>query len=411
MYKIYRFITFIITPIILINIYIRILKNKEDKKRVNERLGLSNFKKPKNKEVIWIHAASVGEFKSCDFLINHYHKSYCLLVTTTTRTAADYALKKYKNKIIHQYAPFDVVKWVNNFINNWKPKLVIWIESDLWPNTLLNIKKNNIKSIFLNGRISPNSFKLWKIFASFYKTILSTFSHIYAQSVDDLNRMKTLSNLKIEYIGNLKLSSKKDSKLVKEINDQTTIMIASTHKVEDEIIIPHLIKILSKFKNLKFYIAPRHVQRSKIIYDLLKKNKVTVKFESNLIEKNDTSFSIIDSYGKIEDYYNKSDIVILGGSFTTNGGHNPIEPARAYCALITGQYVYNWKNLYEEMNHAKACYILKKPNEIEIYLKKLITNKRLLESMKKNAFNFSRQNFFDEIKLVDIINRSLKYHA
>ena len=216
MYKIYRLITFLITPIIFINIYIRILKNKEDKKRISERFGLSKIKKPNNKEVIWIHAASVGEFKSCDFLINHYHKLYCLLITTTTKTAADYALKKYGNKIIHQYAPFDIVKWVNNFINNWKPKLVIWIESDLWPNTLFNIKKNNIKSIFLNGRISPKSFKQWKIFSYFYKTILSTFSHIYAQSIDDQNRMKILSNLKVEYIGNLKLTLKKDSNIFKK---------------------------------------------------------------------------------------------------------------------------------------------------------------------------------------------------
>ena len=411
MYKIYRLITFLLTPIILINIYIKILKNKEDKKRVSERFGLSKIKKPNNKEVIWIHAASVGEFKSCDFLINHYHKLYCLLITTTTKTAADYALKKYGNKIIHQYAPFDIVKWVNNFINNWKPKLVIWIESDLWPNTLFNIKKNNIKSIFLNGRISPKSFKQWKIFSYFYKTILSTFSHIYAQSIDDQNRMKILSNLKVEYIGNLKLTLKKDSNIFKKTNDQITIMVASTHKEEDEMIIPYVIKILNEFKDIKFYIAPRHLQRSKIIYDLLKKNKVNVEFESKLNKKNEMSFVVIDSFGKVENYFIQSDIVILGGSFTKNGGHNPIEPARANCALLAGQYVYNWKNLYDEMNNSKACYILNKPYEIEIYLKKLIKNKKLLENMKKNAFDFSKQNFFDEIKLVDTINRNLKYHA
>ena len=411
MYSAYRFITYLFIPIIIINIFIRILKNKEDKKRIKERFGKSSLIKPIDKEIIWIHTASVGEFKSCDYLIKKYHKAYCLLVTTTTKTAADYAEKYYSDKIIHQYAPFDVIIWINNFLNFWKPKLVIWIESDLWPNTLLNIKKNNIKSILLNARISPKSFKIWKKFSSYYNKILNSFSYIFAQSADDLKRIQSITNTKIEYIGNLKLTFKEKKYKTKNINSKITVMIGSTHKKEEELIIPNIINIIDKFKDIQIYIAPRHPERSFEIFKLLKKNKINANFDSDKMHNKNTSFIIIDSFGKMEEYFLKSDIVILGGSFTKNGGHNPIEPARAGCALITGPYIYNWNNLYDDMINANACYKVKKPHEIEVYLKKLITNKKLLEKIKQNASIFSEKDFFDENKLVQVINRNLKHHA
>ena len=77
--------------------------------------------------MIWIHAASIGEFKSADLLIYSLYKNYTILVTTTTVSAANFASKNYNNKIIHQFAPLDINFWVEKFLNKWKPNLVIWI--------------------------------------------------------------------------------------------------------------------------------------------------------------------------------------------------------------------------------------------------------------------------------------------
>ena len=170
MLRIYRLFSLIAIPYILLNTYWRIYKNKEDKKRYKERFGKTSLKKPIN-EIIWIHAASVGEFKSTNIIIEAYYEKYSILVTTTTKTAAEYASKHYSEKIIHQYAPFDVKIWINRFLIYWKPILVLWIESDLWPNTLSMIKKNKINSLFLNARISPKSYNRWKRFSKSYITI------------------------------------------------------------------------------------------------------------------------------------------------------------------------------------------------------------------------------------------------
>ena len=185
----YQLLGLILIPIIKINLHLRILKGKEDKIRYLERFGVSSIKRPLGK-IIWIHAASIGEFKSSSILINKLHSNFNILVTTTTLSAANYAIENYGNKIIHQYAPLDITKWVNRFLETWKPQLTIWIESDLWPITLHLLKKKSIKSILINSRISPQSYKKWKYIKFFYKNIVSTFDEIFAQSPLDKKRIE-----------------------------------------------------------------------------------------------------------------------------------------------------------------------------------------------------------------------------
>ena len=410
MHKLYIIISYILIPFIIINTYFRILRNKEDKNRYKERFSITTLKKPNEKDVIWIHAASVGEFKSSDFIINNFYKNYCILVTTTTKTASEYALKNYGGKIIHQFAPFDVLVWINKFLTTWKPKLVIWIESDLWPNTIVRLKEKNISSIYLNARISPKSYIKWQYFSSYYKFITQTFSNIYAQSLNDVNRIQKLTNINIEYLGNLKLTKKGISIPNYEVSENIIIMIASTHNKEDEIIIPQLKIISKKYPLTKFFISPRHPNRSKIIYNLLKSENLEVGYESSLKNKN-YRFLIVDSFGKMSEFYRKSDIVFLGGSFTNNGGHNPIEAAVENCAILTGPKVFNWQNLFEDMLAKKSCIIINKPNELKIEILQLMKNKNLIKNLKSNAFNFADKNFFEESRLLALLKKKLSSNA
>ena len=125
----YQFLGFLIIPIIKLNIYLRILQQKEDINRYYERYGISKLERPPG-QLMWIHASSVGEFKSVSTIIDRLHKNFTILVTTTTLTASDYSINQFGSKIIHQYAPFDIQIWVNRFLYKWKPTLVLWVESD-----------------------------------------------------------------------------------------------------------------------------------------------------------------------------------------------------------------------------------------------------------------------------------------
>jgi len=412
MHNIYIIVSFFFIPFVIINTYIRVIRNKEDKIRYRERFGLTKYKKPNNKDVIWIHASSLGEFKSCDFLINNYYQKYCILVTTTTKTASDYALNNYGKKIIHQYAPLDIKIWIERFINNWKPDLSIWIESDLWPVTLKILKEKSIKSILLNLRISPKSFEKWLLFKNLYTDMLSGFNEIFVQSLQDQKRIKKLTNLKIKYIGNLKLSESEkntnsNTKIKKYLKKNKIIFLASTHKNEEKQFFNIINYISKNLNNYKIIIAPRHPERSEEIISDLKNNKI----DCSLINKSKNfkeKLFIINTFGQMQFYFSISDIVFLGGSLVKMGGHNPIEPARNNCAIITGPNIFNWHDIYKDMEKFKSCLIFNNIKEIENFIKNINKNNKKLVLLKRKAREFSKKNFFDTKLLFKIIKNNIK---
>ena len=131
MFKIYKIISYILLPVIIVNLFIRILIKKEHKERFVERFGKPTIKKNDDKKLLWIHAASIGEFKSTNLIIDRYYKVFNILVTTTTKSSADYINEFYKNKVVHQYIPFDVPIWCSKFLNFWEPNLILWMNQNL----------------------------------------------------------------------------------------------------------------------------------------------------------------------------------------------------------------------------------------------------------------------------------------
>ena len=413
MIYIYKVLSLILIPFIKLNIQNRIKKGKELPLRYKERFGKSDFIKKTNKKIIWIHAASVGEFKSANFFIETFHQKYTLLITTTTVSAANYAEKNYGDKIIHQFAPLDITVWIKKFLFYWKPTLIIWIESDLWPITLDIIRKQKIKAILVNVRMSPKSFKRWKKIPLFYSQLLNSFSEIYAQSKNDQERIQLLTKRNIKFIGNLKFSNiNNNSKKITCINlnknnNIITLMISSTHANEEEMLMPIIKDLLKKFNHLQIIIAPRHPERSKELIALCDSFKLIANLES---EKNkNNSIIIINSFGILSNYFILSDIVFLGGSLIPAGGHNPIEPAIHNCAILTGPQIFNWQNIFDDMINNKACLKIQSIQELKTQLNNLINDKKKTETMKTNAYNFAQNQFVDTNILKKIINNYMNF--
>ena len=414
MIYLYKILGFIFIPIIKINIYFRLKNKKELKSRYKERYGYSNYKFNNSKKVIWIHAASVGEFKTSDYFINKYNENYNLLITTTTVSAAEYAIKNYGKKIIHQFAPLDVNIWINKFLKKWDPYFIIWIESDLWPATLDNIKKKKINAILVNLRLSPKSLKKWKIFPSFYNNLLECFSEIFVQSKLDKERISQISNKNVKFIGNLKFTlsqnydfQNRQTNNYKKQKDTFFLMLTSTHLGEESLLLPMIKDILEKYKNLNLIIAPRHPERSKEITDLCS----LMNLRSHLFSENSNTNNkilIIDSFGVLPKYFEISDIVFLGGSLIPAGGHNPIEPAFHKCAILTGSHIFNWQNIFEDMIEKKGCLKVGSIEDLKISLESLLDSKDKIFDMKKNSFEFAQKQSVDTTFLDNTINKYLK---
>ena len=169
MLLIYRYLINFFFPIIIIIIFFRSLFNKEDKDRFKEKLFSSSFNitKDYNKELIWFHAASIGELKSIIPLIKKLNEKnkFEFLITTVTLSSANLIKKELLNEknIIHRFFPIDKSNLVQRFLDSWSPNLIIFVDSEIWPNFILNIKQRNIPLILLNGRITKKTFLRWNL--------------------------------------------------------------------------------------------------------------------------------------------------------------------------------------------------------------------------------------------------------
>ena len=212
MYFFYNILTnfvIIMSPAIIVY---RILKGKEDIKRIGEKFCIYSQKKSKKK--IWIHAASVGELMSIVPVIQKLEKNKKIkniLLSTTTTSSAKIFKKQRLKKTTHVYFPLDNNYIVKRFIKYWNPELAIFIDSEIWPNMFRNLKLNKIPIVIMNARITERSFNKWQIFPSFANQVFGNISLALPQNLETLKYLKLLKVKNMKMAGNLKYYGQKNS--------------------------------------------------------------------------------------------------------------------------------------------------------------------------------------------------------
>ncbi len=374
MLLIYRYLTNIFFPLIVILIFFRTWFNKEDKKRFKEKLFSSSFNIIKNhkKKLIWFHAASIGELKSVILLIKKLNEKneFEFLVTTVTLSSAQLITKELSNEknIIHRFFPFDKLNLVKKFLECWSPNLIIFVDSEIWPNFILEIKKRNIPLVLLNGRITKKTFLRWSLIPRIAEKIFQSFELCLPSSNESRGYLEKFKVKNIKYFGNLKLSSKNVSADLNFKNKEILIRhkfwcAVSTHKEEDLFCINTHLKIKKNHDKIITIIIPRHINRAKSIQSSCKKFNLESQIlsEGELIEDN-KEVVIINSYGVMQDYLSICKSVFIGKSmikkFQSVGGQNPIEAAKLGCKIYHGPYIYNFQEVYELFQKHKISEII-----------------------------------------------------
>ena len=304
---IYRFLINIIlitSPIIFL---FRVYKKKENLKSYIEKLGFSSKRKNRG-NLIWFHGASVGELQSIIPLLERFEKEKKItqiLVTSNTLSSSKIIQKQKLKKTIHQFFPIDSNFISKKFINYWSPSKAYFIDSEIWPNTILNLKLKKIPMVLINGRISKKSFGRWNFFQDFSKKIFSNFNLCLASSNESLNYLKKLKIRNVKFIGNLKFSqsenkiSEINQKLKKFFIKKKVWCASSTHQSEEIICGNTHLKLKKKFKNIITVIIPRHIERShQIKKDLNKLNLKVHLDEPQQRISSDTDIYLVNSYGK-----------------------------------------------------------------------------------------------------------------
>jgi 3-deoxy-D-manno-octulosonic-acid transferase len=393
MYFFYNILTnlaIIISPAIILY---RILKGKEDIKRVGEKFCI--YSQKKNKKKIWIHAASVGELMSIVPIIQKLEKNKKIkniLLSTSTTSSAKIFKKQRLKKTTHVYFPLDNNYIVKRFIKYWSPELAIFIDSEIWPNMFRNLKLNKIPIIIMNARITERSFDKWQIFPSFAKQVFANISLALPQNFETIKYLKFLKVNNIKSAGNLKYygqknNQKNESKLLKHKFKNHKVWCAASTHYDEEILIGKLHKRLKKKeKKLITIIIPRHVNRTNEIIDTLNNLDLNcITHSSNQKLQENTDVYLVDSYGESSKFYNLTNVCFVGGSIIKHGGQNPLEPARLGNYIISGPNIENFKEIYKFLEKNRMS--IRTSNTTKI--KKIISmrlNKKFSNKNKKKIF-------------------------
>ena len=361
--RVYRLIAAAAMPIVPLMLARRVRRGKEHRGRVSERRGEASLARPDG-GLIWLHAASVGELASVLPLIERISsRGVNVLVTTGTVTSGGLAEQRLPRGVVHQYVPVDVPYYVRRFLGHWQPDLALFVESDLWPNIMIETSRRGIPMILVNGRLSENSFQRWRHLPRTIGNLLKRFDLCLAGTPDDALRLSDLGAPRVVTTGNLKLdvpAPGADSKRLEQLKDaiagRPVIAAASTHAGEEEIVVAAHRRLSRSFPNLLTLIAPRHATRGPAIAAMAAAAGLKVRSRSRG-ELPDATIGVYvaDTMGELGLIYRVAPIVFIGGSLVEHGGQNPIEAAKLGAAILHGPHVWNFAEIYAALDNAHGA--------------------------------------------------------
>ncbi len=400
--SLYKALTNTLFPLIA-DLYLqnRLKKKKEIKDRLSERKGVTSLQRPEG-PLIWIHCASVGEANSILVLLDRIHQvspEIHFLVTTGTVTSATLMGQKLPSYAFHHFLPLDVRTWICRFLDHWRPDLILWVESELWPNTLEVLQERKTLLYLVNARMSDRSYKRWQRFHSTAKELLSPFSAILTQSQESRERFLSLGGRNVSYTGNLKFASPplpvdEDRLNVfrKACEGRQLLLFSSTHPGEEEKAVGVRNKLVSEHPNLLTIIAPRHPHRAPELIELLSLHGRVETLSSKKPPSSSCDFYLVDGIGELGLFYRLCPIVFMGGSWAPHGGHNPIEPAQLNCALFHGPHIHNFREVYHLFEQHGASLLVETSSGLSENVSSLLKDPHKLRALQMQSFEVILQH-------------------
>lgn len=389
MLRMYRILTIIAAPLLKLLLWRRLASGKEDAARIAERSGIAAIVRPAGR-LIWVHGASVGEAISALPLIRRlldFHADAHVLLTTGTVTSARIMAQQLPVRALHQFAPLDHPASVRKFLDHWRPDAAIWIESELWPNLILETTVRNIPMALVNARMSEKSFQRWQLAPRAIAKLLSCFRIVLAHDENSTRFFRSLGAAQAICAGDLKQAAEplpaddeELATLLAAIGSRPVWLAASTHPGEEMIVKEVHEKLRGQFPQLLTIIAPRHADRGPQIKTMLSADRLgglaVAQRSKNELPSPDADIYLADTMGEMGLIYRLSKIVFMGGSLVAHGGQNPLEPARLGCAIIYGPNVGNFITIYNELTAAGAAKQIYHGNDLMAAVTRLLQEPR-----------------------------------
>lgn len=351
MRSLYTVLLYLITPLVLLRLLWKSRLQPEYRRRVGERFGLVA---PVDGGVaVWVHAVSVGESLAALPLIEaliRRHGEGRVWVTTTTPTGSERVQAALGQRVRHSYAPYDLPGAVARFLERVRPRQVVIMETELWPNLFRAIRKRGLPLFVANARLSPRSFRGYSRLRRSIAGVLADCNEVAAQSEADAERFRSLGAPRVSVMGNIKFDMTVPEEQLQRGRELRAALglsrpawiAASTHEGEEQAAIDTHKELLKQLPDAVLILVPRHPQRFDEVAKLIERSGLLSARRSQAAPDLRTQVLLGDSMGEMLAYFAAADVAFVGGSLVPVGGHNVLEPAALGLPVLFGPQMHNF---------------------------------------------------------------------
>lgn len=416
---------FLLVPVLLYHLYRSVSRGRPPAFR--ERFGYISATERasiRKRPVIWLHAVSVGESIAARPLLKALRKRYpghAIIISNTTETGREIS-STFPEKDLCIYFPFDFLPAVCWVLQHIRPKLIIIMETEIWPNFTREATLRGIPVVLANGRISDRSFSRYLKFSWFFRHALQLFSCFCMQTKSDRERIiaigapaeRTLATGNLKYDIPIYVANPDEKKRLRDsytIPANLLVLTAgSTHSGEEQHVITMYKELSAAADNLFLILVPRHPERCTEVAALLENSGLTFRRRTSLTS--DKKFQqgevlLVDTIGEMMNLYALSDIAFVGGSLAPTGGHNLLEPASAGVASIFGPHMTNFREITELVLKYGAGIQVDTPRELIISMRTLIASFELRRVLGQNGLKMMRDTGGATGRHMEVIARYL----
>ncbi|MBA4069394.1 MAG: 3-deoxy-D-manno-2-octulosonate transferase [Acinetobacter sp.] len=406
----------------------RIRKRATDPEQLQQELTerFGPFQPPKNLHAIWFHVVSVGETNAAQPLVEHYLKlGHPVLVTNTTKTgqarAKSLFLKPpYLDLFQAVYLPADQKTLIREFYQKYQPKLLLLMETELWPNLLDQAPEFDVATILLNARLSEKSAKGYARVKGLTRSMLQQLSQLLAQDTATQQRYIELGITaeKTQVLGNIKFDITAPQSFVEhaanlkqawQLAGRKIMILASTHAPEEKEILSALKSALDSNPKLLCIVVPRHPERFDEVFQAAQSlNLITQRRSLAQNIEADTQVYLADSMGEMWLWYALSQTCYVGGSLNEpGGGHNILEPIALNVPTVLGKNYFNFQTIVEEFVQADAVEVVQDAQQAAEVLLELLQDQIKAQRLNTAAQRIMQLNTGSLAKHIQVIDQYL----
>lgn len=334
-------------PLILLRLWWRARREPGYREHIDERFG--GYADEAHREVIWLHAVSVGEARAASPLVSALAREFPdheLLVTCTTAAGRETLTQVFGESVTIAYLPYDLPETVRRFLDHFRPRLGVLMETEVWPNLLAACRERGLPLVLANARMSEKSGRGYARWTALTRPAFAGLAAVCAQSAPDAERLRALGAREVEISGNLKFDVEPDAAQLAAgrawraaLGARQVLLFASTREGEE----PLLLDALPRDAQRVLIVVPRHPRRFDEVARLVTERGFALARRSRGEAPADSNALYLgDTLGEMAFYYAASDVAVIGGSFQPLGGQNLIEACAAGAPVVIGPSTFNF---------------------------------------------------------------------